>query len=903
MSGRGVLNSPDLMFLSDVPAEDDDIQNAPLVGRVGDMFNMLLLNAGINRASCYVTHTVKCRPIDKTRFRRSFRPPYRIHYNNRKPLPAEFTTCGTLYLDSEIKAVKPKVIVAMGNISVEYLMGKYTFLSNNEVVTNSKNGKPKSTQYIPVMKDLVYTDFWSDKYGCYVVPMHHPSFVIRSIDYFIMMVEVLKKAKRLAEFGPGREVTESFIATDFDSAMAVIDRAAQHRILAYDHETDGLDWRFGELINTGFSWKEGTGATIRWLDTDGRYLYTPDQREKLHEALRARIFQDKGMTLVGYHEPYDASWTISKLGFDIKAERHDVQLLYHTLNTSATHTKQSLEILSWLYTDMANFKAPTKTYFNKRQFVECPIPIMSQRNCADVDATLRLFNRFYPKVMVSPTAKHYKRLLIGLPKSATVLHLNGANVSLTRLKSFRDRIEAASKELGEEFCREVGVTTNKKGGKINLRSSKQLGEILFEKLKLPVQERTPTGAPRTSDSALAELHKSCPALDKLMKYKKLQKLLGTYVLGLRGCAIFGNSRKRKPEIWSVKDARSKGYMTDGRVHPTFSVVGTVTGRPSVSNPNIANQPRPTPQQKKLGIVLRRAFTAPKGSWILEDDLSQAELRVLAAISGDEELRKAVNSKEGVHRRTAAVFFNVKASEVTDDQKAPAKTVVFAITYGGTERTVEEEIAEQLDDELKRRYGEERGDNYIPTKDERLRLAKEWIESWRAQYPKAGAWIDRQKLLLAERGYVVSVFGRVFQFPMIFSKDYMVRSACERAAINYLIQGPASDITFMAGQRIQEQIEKRGLKSKWTNMVYDANFYEVPDAELKEMRKLVKEEMERPVPELDIEIRAEEEIGRCWKEEREDDDLKDRLSAEPGEKDRHSRDEEEEEEDAKEKIAA
>ena len=601
------------------------------------------------------------------------------------------------------------------------------------------------------------------------------------------------------------------------------------------------------------------------------------------------IFQNPNKTLIGYHEAFDASWTKARLGLDVTSPRHDVQMLYHTLNTTATHKKQSLEILSWLYTDMHDFKAATKPYFAKKKFVSCPTNVLGARNCADADATLRLFNRFYPKVMSGPTASHYNVLLKHLVPAATTLHINGAGVGLDRLRQMGERLKEASEELVTQFCSEIGVP------RFNLRSTKKLGWALYEHLKLPIIERSAkTGQPSTTEYVLEELSKQQPVLKALMEYKKLQKLLGTYVLGLRGCVLFGNSKKRKPDVWSVEAALLENYNTDGRAHPNFSVVGTKTGRPSVSHPNIANQPRPTDQQRRLGVVLRQAFVAPEGSNILEGDESQAELRVLAALSGDQALKTAINSKAGVHRITAAGFDHIPYDKimelVTEDMKSRAKTIVFAIVYGGTEFTIEAQIPDKLDEELRRRHRAslirtgltdealEKGcTTYAPEREERMELAREYIDSWRAQYHRAGSYLESIKELVHQNGYVKTVFGRVFHFPLIFSSNYGVRASCEREAVNSVMQSPASDITFMAGIRIQKEIVQRGLKSLWINMVYDANFYEVPDKELEEMKILVKTEMERPVEGLDINFVTELEVGRCWKEDKEDRELSEVLT--------------------------
>lgn len=861
LRGRGPQN-PKLMLIGEAPGEDEDLANQPFVGPAGEVFNFMLYQAGITRDQVYISNTVKCRPVNEKEFRTD-RSGVK-HFGNLTPTAQQTYTCGLSHLEPEIAAVRPKIIVPMGNIACDYLFDKYRTV-DGVVQTNQKTGKPVMARRMPKITDLMFEEYWDQARGVYIVPMFHPAFVMRSQEWFLIMVAILKKAIEIADTGPGTDVTQPFIATNFDDAMAVIRRASEHKVIADDHETDSLDWRFGPLLNIGLSWKTGTGASIRLVDTSGQPLYSNDQRNQIVESLKS-IYQNPDKVLVGYNRAFDDSWLEAKTGIKVTAPRHDVQMMYHTLNTAATHKRQNLEMLTWLYTRMANYKKESKPWFDKKQFLECPIDVMSRRNCSDVDATLRLYERFLPKLQSSLSWNHYNNLLKDLPYAATVLHLNGAPVGLEKLSEMRDRLEEGSRELAAEFSAGVGEKA------INPRSSKQLASVLFGKLGLPVLERTPTGQPKTSEYILTELSSRCPALKPLMEYKKLQKLLGTYVLGLRGCALFGNSKKRKPDIWSVDEAIKNGFNTDGRVHPSFSVVGTVTGRPSVSKPNIANQPRPTDQQKRLGVVLRQAFQARPGRKIVERDLSQAELRLLAAMSGDKALEEAVNSEEGAHKRTAVGLYKVKLSEVTDDMKYAGKKLNFTIAYGGTEYVVEEDIPEQLDAELIRRFPEQYKDSK-PTQQDRRVLAKEFIDLWRAQYPVASAWLDANKEFARKNGYIVTKFGRVFYFPLIFSRNGAVRSSCERAACNYGIQSPASDITFMAGIRVQREIEAKGLKSLWINMTYDSLKYEVPDDEVETIVNLTKREMEQFVPEMGISLLSEVEVGQCWKEDKDADVIK------------------------------
>ena len=877
LMGTGSCESG-LMFVGEPPVEAEEIAGVALSGIRGEIVTKLLYHAELARHQCYLTHLVKCRCTNKDDSWKS--RDGMEHFSDNKPSFLQAYTCGNAHLEDEISRVKPKVILPMGDMAFDYIRGRHQLNSDGTMVSNDK-GDPSIVSRVEIFNNALFHQTYDEKRQAYIVPIYGPSYLSINIDAFTMMGEIVRKARKLVQQGPGIEETQCYVATSFDDANGLLDRALQFNLVSYDLETDGLDFRFGEILNLGLSWKEGTGVSLRFVDNTGASLYSPEQKAALLVKVR-QLFQDPNRTMIGYNEAFDAAWPEVRWGIRVTCPRHDVQQIYHTLNSTAKAGGeegkgfQSLEILSWLYTDMKNFKSETAPWFAKKKFLECPIDVLSRRNCADADATLRLYNRFMPKLKAHAAYGHYEKTLKNLPEMAKVLHVTGAAVSLPTLKSMSEKLVLASADLAREFCHLAGVDA------CNLKSSTQLGKVLFGKLGLPILSRTAKGQPQTTEYVLQELSKRTPILKPLMDYKKLEKLRGTYVLGLRGCALFGNSKKRKPDLWSVQDAIAQGFNTDGRVHASFSMIGTVTGRPSVSHPNLANQPRPTAQQKTLGVVIRQAF-APDEGWLLEGDLSQAELRVLAGVSGDQALMDAVNSKEGVHRRTAAWLYHLSLEQITDDRKSSAKTIVFAIAYGGTGYTIEEQIPEVLDDELRRRFSDKAiADNpsyspeeirkavekYHPTREERIALAENFILEWRAQYPRAGAWIDATKDFVVKNGFVQSVFGRVFQFPLAFCDNWRVQSACQRAAVNYCIQSAAVDVTYAAGWRVLKEVERLGLKSKFTNFVYDALFFEVPDDELDFMKTLVKTEMERPVPELPINIVAEIEVGRCWQEEHE-----------------------------------
>ena len=374
----------------------------------------------------------------------------------------------------------------------------------------------------------------------------------------------------------------------------------------------------------------------------------------------------------------------------------------------------------------------------------------------------------------------------------------------------REIIDEFSKKLSSSVDNLTHEIWNMVGTEFNINSPKQLGEILFEKLQLPVIKKTKSGYSTDAD-VLEKLRLEHPIIDKILEYRTLNKLKATYIDGI---------------IPLIKE--------DGRVHAKFNQTVTATGRISCTEPNLQNIPIRT----ELGKELRKMFVAKEGFTFLDADYSQIELRVLAHISGDENMIHAFNSGEDIHAMTASQVFDVPLEDVTKQMRSEAKAVNFGIVYGIS------------DFGLATNIGTSR------------KKAKEYIEKYFAKYPGIKAYMDRTVKECKEKGYVETLWGRRRYVPEIKSNNFNVRQFGERVAMNAPIQGTAADIIKIAMINIEKELEDKKLESKLLLQVHDELVIETKLEEIETVRELLVRNMENVIK-MDVPLKVEAGEGKTW----------------------------------------
>ncbi len=428
--------------------------------------------------------------------------------------------------------------------------------------------------------------------------------------------------------------------------------------------------------------------------------------------------------------------------------------------------------------------------------------------CAQhVSAVRAIYTEAAAKIEELGMRKLYYEIELPLMRILAEMEVAGCAVAPDELRAFGDKLDARIEVL-------VGQIYEDAGGEFNINSTRQLGEVLFEKLGLPAQKKTKTGYSTNVDvlEKLAGLHPIIPAI---LEYRQLTKLKSTYVEGLL-------------KVISPKD---------GRIHTHFQQTVTATGRLSSTDPNLQN----IPVRTELGRELRRMFVAPDDDHVLIDaDYSQIELRVLAHISQDEHMIEAFRAGQDIHAATAAKVYHVPLEEVTPQMRSSCKAVNFGIVYGISDFSLAQDIG-------------------VTRKE-----AGEFIRTYLATYPGVAKYMDDIKASAKENGYVTTLFGRRRALPELQSRNFNIRSFGERVAMNTPIQGTAADIIKIAMVRVRDRLQREGLESRLILQVHDELILEAPKSEQETAMRLLKEEMEAAF-QMDAPLVAEAKAGHSWYE--------------------------------------
>jgi DNA polymerase-1 len=424
----------------------------------------------------------------------------------------------------------------------------------------------------------------------------------------------------------------------------------------------------------------------------------------------------------------------------------------------------------------------------------------------NADCTLALHQLLHPRIAQDEKlAFVYSR--IEMPVLPVLYRMERNGVLLDKA-----RLEAQSHELGKEILEKEQRAYEAAGQPFNLGSPKQIQEILFERQKLPVKKKTPSGQPSTDEDSLAELALDHPLPKLILEHRALSKLKSTY---------------------TDKLPKSVNPRT-GRVHTTYSQTTAVTGRLSSNDPNLQNIPIRTPAGRRI----RECFIAPPGAKIVSADYSQVELRIMAHLSGDESLRRAFLRGDDVHRATAAEVFGVPLDKVTPDERRVAKVINFGLIYGMSSFGVAQNL------------GIERA------------TAQAYVDSYFSRYPGVKRYMDGTREKARAQGFVETVFGRRLWLPELRSGAPVRRQAAERAAINAPMQGTAADLIKLAMIAVQDFLEKEKLETLLIMQVHDELVLEVPDAELETVKANIRDLMQS-VAQLEVALLVEVGIGDNW----------------------------------------
>jgi len=587
----------------------------------------------------------------------------------------------------------------------------------------------------------------------------------------------------------------------FDAWLARINEA---EITSFDSETTSLDPMTAQIVGVSISTEPGHAA---YIPVAHRGPDAPEQlpRDEVLAKLKPWL-EDASKKKVGQHLKYDEQ-VLANYGIELRGVEHDTLLQSYVLESHRPHDMDNLAlrhlgVKTIKYEDVAGKGA------SQIGFDEVPLDKASAYAAEDADITLRLHHALYPQVAREEGLLRVYRD-IELPTSRVLRKMERNGVLIDR-----QRLDTQSNEIAKRLIELQAQAYELAGGEFNLGSPKQIGQIFFEKLQLPVVKKTPSGAPSTDEEVLQKLADDYPLPKVLLEHRGLSKLKSTYT-------------DKLPRMVNA---------STGRVHTNYAQAVAVTGRLSSNEPNLQNIPVRTGEGRRI----REAFIAPPGSKIVSADYSQIELRIMAHISGDASLMRAFKEGEDVHRATASEVFSVTPLEVDNDQRRIAKVINFGLIYGMSSFGL--------------------ASNLGITRD----AAKLYIDRYFARYPGVAAYMENTRMSAKANGFVETVFGRRLWLPEINGGSGPRRQAAERAAINAPMQGTAADLIKLSMIAVQDWLESSGIGAKMIMQVHDELVLEVPEEALPDVRKRLPELM-CGVAKLKVPLVAEVGVGNNWEE--------------------------------------
>jgi len=577
------------------------------------------------------------------------------------------------------------------------------------------------------------------------------------------------------------------------------------KYFSFDTETTSLNYIEAKIVGISFA-IEPYKAVYVPLGHD--YLGAPKQMncEKTLEKIKP-ILENSSILKLGQNLKYDMN-VLKNYGINLSGVEYDTMLESYVVDSVGS--RHDMDSLASKYLDVKtiSFEDVAGKGSGQLTFNQISIDVASPYAAEDADVTLRLHKAISPLLKKQSSLLYvYKEIEIPLIPVLSCMERNGTLVDSKLLCKQSQELDIRLKEIEEEAYILAGE-------QFNLASPKQLGVILFEKLKIPVLKKTAKGAPSTKEEVLTELAIDYPLPKILLEHRTLSKLRSTYT-------------DKLPKMVSP---------ITGRIHTSYHQAVTATGRLSSSDPNLQNIPIRTSEGRRI----RQAFIAPKNSKILAADYSQIELRIMAHLSDDKGLTDAFLQGLDVHQATAAEVFGVQLSEVTKDQRRSAKAINFGLIYGMSAFG----LGRQL------HIGRHK--------------AQEYIDKYFTRYPGVKAYMDNTRNVASEKGFVETLFGRRLYLPEINSSNGMRRQAAERTAINAPMQGTAADIIKLAMIDVHRWLSDEGLKSKMIMQVHDELVLEVPEAEEQIISEGLMSRMTN-VTDLKIPLLVDLGIGKNWDE--------------------------------------
>ena len=588
------------------------------------------------------------------------------------------------------------------------------------------------------------------------------------------------------------------LITTPEERKELLDILLKQAQVCFDTETTDIDAMHADLVGMSFSYKA----------REAFYVAVPADFEAAKSIVHefAPFFQSEQIEKIAHNIKYDLK-VLHRYAMEVATPTFDTMIAHYLINPES---KQSMDFLSEFYLKYKPISIETligKKGKGQGNMRDLKPEEVSDYACEDADVTFQLKQLFEPEIQKEHLKDLFYKIEMPLVDVLKNMEQEGITIDVKGLKEYSSELEKTLVDLDARIKEEAGVT-------FNIDSPKQLGEVLFDHLKIdPKAKKTKTGQYATSEDVLVKHEKTHPIIPMILEYRQLRKLKSTYV----------------DPLPTMTD------RIDGRVHTNFMQTVTATGRLSSNNPNLQNIPIKTDKGKEI----RKAFIPrDKDHVIMAADYSQIELRIIAALSGDEHMIEAFKNRFDIHTSTASKVFHTPMDEVTKDQRSAAKAVNFGILYGQSA------------------FGLSQSLNISRTE------AKGIIDSYFEQFSALKKYMDSIVHEARENGYVETLSKRRRYLPDINSANAVVRGFAERNAVNAPIQGSAADIIKMAMVKVQEEMKKRKLQSKMILQVHDELVFDVLKSEIDEMKVLVQDAMENAV-DIGVPTEVQVDLGDNW----------------------------------------
>lgn len=590
-----------------------------------------------------------------------------------------------------------------------------------------------------------------------------------------------------------------FIVDDPNWQKELVEELLKQKEVCVDTETTSLDALQAELVGISFCFKAHQAY----------YIPLPENREetlKILEVFRS-FFENREILKIGQNIKYDLT-VLANYGFELQGPLFDTMLAHYVIQPEMRHGMDFLAETYLHYKPIATEELIGAKGKKQKSMRDIPVEQVAEYCNEDTDVTFQLKKVFAPQLKETKTEQVFETVEMPLVPVLARMEREGVRIDADFLKEYSHELEKEAQAVEKRVYEQAGET-------FNLASPRQLGEVLFEKLKLdPKAKKTKTGQYATGEDVLLKLASKHPIVHDILEYREITKLKSTYVDAL-------------PQLINTQT---------GRVHTSYMQAVAVTGRLSSQNPNLQNIPIRTERGKKI----RKAFIARNEEHVLlSADYSQIELRLVAEMSGDKHMIEAFQHGKDIHTATAAKVYGVAESEVTKEMRHKAKSVNFGIIYGQGAFGLAENLGISRTE------------------------AKEIIDNYFVQFPGIKAYMEKQIAFAREHGYVQTMLGRKRWLSDINSANFTVRGFAERNAINMPLQGTAADMIKLAMIRMDQEMQQNKGKSSMILQVHDELIFDVPRSEVEHMKKRVVEIMQQALPLQHVPIVAEVGVGPNW----------------------------------------